>query len=102
MVGYLTLEYEMFLLDGRTWDEGNFDGVSFADPSGWIRSMIDLRDWIAKLVLPPSTILSGLQALFSGVDAGTNEARTSYGLPLNVYEDLNGLIQRLTEEEEWG
>lgn len=46
MLGYLTLEYEMFLLDGRTWDDGNFDGVSFADGSGWIRSMMDLRDWM--------------------------------------------------------
>ncbi|KAI1059011.1 hypothetical protein LB507_004143 [Fusarium sp. FIESC RH6] len=102
MVGYLTLEYEMFLLDGRTWDDGNFDGVSFADASGWITSMVNLRDWMAKLASPPSTILSGLQALFSGGDAGSHESRISSGLPLNVYEDLNGLVRRLIEEEEWG
>ncbi|KAH7179039.1 uncharacterized protein B0J16DRAFT_402390 [Fusarium flagelliforme] len=102
VVGYFTLEHEMFLLDGRTWDDGNFDGVSFADASSWIRSMMNLRDWMVKPVLPASTMLSGLKALFSGGDDGLHEAGISSGLSSNVYDDLNDLIRRLGEEDDWG
>jgi len=103
--GYLTLEYERFLSNGQTEDNGSFDGVSFVDALDWVRSMMNLGDWEVRTVPPAHRmpfVLSGLVAMVPVLGVGLHEAGICSGLSSNVYDDLNGLMRRLGEEEDWG
>ncbi|GKU06857.1 unnamed protein product [Fusarium langsethiae] len=105
MVGYLTLEYERCLLNGRRGDNENLDGVSFVDASKWIGdSMMNLGNWMVRTVPPAHRIpslLSNLAAFIPLVGVGIHEVGTSAFLSSTTYERPNDLIRRL-EEEDWG
>lgn len=96
MAGYLTLECERCL--------PTLNDVSFADASGWIRSMMDLSGWMVRTV-PPAYKMPTLLALattvvpFLGVNL--HSAGTSGLFSSEVYENLNNLIKKL-EGEDWG
>ncbi|RKK25519.1 hypothetical protein BFJ65_g3426 [Fusarium oxysporum f. sp. cepae] len=96
MAGYLTLECERCL---PTLNE-----VSFADASGWIRSMMDLSGWMVRTV-PPAYKMPTLLALATTVvpviGAGLHSAGTSGLFSSEVYDSLNNLIEKL-EGEDWG
>ncbi|KAH6951335.1 hypothetical protein DER45DRAFT_382209 [Fusarium avenaceum] len=104
-VGYLTLEYDRCFMNGQSGGNTDFEGVSFADAAGWIRSMMDLGDFIVGTVPPASKMpvfLAGLASFVPVVGVLLYEVRISACLSSKVYEDLDGMIRRLEEEEDWG
>ncbi|KAF5643131.1 transporter hol1 [Fusarium sp. NRRL 52700] len=103
--GFLTLEYELLLRNGKTEDDESFDGLSFSDTVDWVRSMMNLGDWEIRTVPPARRmpfVLSGLVAMVPLLGVGLHEAGICSALSSKVYEDLKGLIRRLGEEDDWG
>ncbi|KAI6752517.1 hypothetical protein HG530_013886 [Fusarium avenaceum] len=92
-------------MNGQSGGNTDFEGVSFADAAGWIRSMMDLGDFVVGTVPPASKMpffLAGLASFVPVVGVLLHEVRISACLSSKVYEDLNGMIRRLEEEEDWG
>lgn len=100
-LGYLTLEYEMFHLNSRTWDNGKFEGVSFAHALDGVRLLMRISDWQKRTLPPPPRMPFLLSSLLALITAdGFQGAETS--LSSNVYEDLCRWIISLEDEDDWG
>jgi hypothetical protein len=103
-VGFLTLESGRFLPDDQQAGNPDFHGVSFVDASRWVRSMIDLGDWMVRIVPPASRMAAILATLLSPVPlfgVALYTSGISACLSSTVSEELRGLIARL-EAEDWG
>ncbi|KAL9565083.1 hypothetical protein ACKAV7_010728 [Fusarium commune] len=103
-VGYLTLETQRHLPDAQEGDNPNFHGVSFEDTAKWIRSMMNLGDWMIRTVPPARRmprLLADLSSFVPVLGVGLHEAGISTGLSSNAHEELTSLITRL-EAEDWG
>ncbi|KAF5577868.1 transporter hol1 [Fusarium pseudocircinatum] len=103
-VGYLTLETQRHLPDAQEGGNPNFCGVSFEDAAEWIRSMMDLGDWMIRTVPPARRmprLLADLATFVPVLGVGLHESGISTCLSPQVHKDLTNLITRL-KAEDWG
>ncbi|KAF5549063.1 transporter hol1 [Fusarium mexicanum] len=103
-VGYLTLETQRHLPDAQEGGNPNFLGVSFEAAAEWIRSMMDLGDWMIRTVPPARRmprLLADLAMFVPVLGVGLHESGISTGLSPHVHKDLTNLITRL-KAEDWG
>jgi len=103
--GYLKLESDRWLT--RHDPEGDsleLLGVSFANVSTAVRSMVDLGDWKVRTV-PPSDrmpeFLAMLTSLVPILGVGLHESGLHGGLEAGFNGRLWGLITEM-EKEDWG